>query len=577
MKVCLRVLIFLIILFQWIGVPAKIFAQKPKPIDSVNFVSPVDIPIFLAGNFGELRTAHYHAGIDIKTQGKTGFNLYTVDEGYVSRIGVQAGGYGLVLYIAHPSGYTSVYAHIDSFSPKIRDYVLKEQYRQESFEISLFPGPEQFPLKKGDFIGKSGNTGGSGGPHLHFEVRNSFTEEPLNPLAFHFDIKDNVAPKIYRIAIYPANERSFINGKNEKIIFNHKRDSIPVFSAFGDFYFGVEAEDFYDGSSNRCGIYTIQLKANEEIIYETKVDHLSFPAARSILSHIDYATRKQKGWVIQKTLIEPNNQTPFYSEVSREKGKISITDTSVCNLEYVLSDFSGNSVKSKFILKANPEYQSLELSPRRCLAEFEWDKANHFDSLGVFVFMPAQSLFSNLCFNFEANYQSTYLSPVYTIGDELIPLYKAIEISIPYTGDYQQIDRLFIAKVDKNSNNQEKIVFVGGVMDENGVLTAKTRNFGSFTIAIDSISPEIRDLTKYDQLTATGKLEIKGLDRLSGLKSYRGTLDGEWVLFQYDEKEDYFVHHLNERAIKKNTSHKLVFELIDQRGNVRKYEKEFRY
>lgn len=227
------------------------------------FRSPLDIPIFLSGNFGEIRSNHFHAGLDMKTESVEGKNIYAVADGYISRIKIGHGGYGKTLYITHPNGYTSVYAHLQSYEGEIGEYVLKAQYKKESYEIELFPGKNALLITKGDVIALSGNSGGSGGPHLHFELRETDTETPVNPLLFGFDIKDDIKPTIKKIGIYPVPGKGSANGSdNPKLIELSGGNGVYKLGTLkmsGQIAMGLEVLDKLNGSSNRCGVYSIEL------------------------------------------------------------------------------------------------------------------------------------------------------------------------------------------------------------------------------------------------------------------------------------------------------------------------------
>jgi len=191
---------------------SNILSDKPK--DKTLFISPVKIPLLLSANFGELRIDHFHSGIDIKTQGVTGQEIVSASFGYIYRIGVSPGGFGKALYIKHPSGYSTVYGHLDRFTPEIDEYVKERQYEKKSFLVTLYPPKEKFTVKQGDLIAYSGNSGSSGGPHLHYEIRRSENEKPVNPLVFDFGIRDNIDPVIEKLFIYPVNIQTSINGQN---------------------------------------------------------------------------------------------------------------------------------------------------------------------------------------------------------------------------------------------------------------------------------------------------------------------------------------------------------------------------
>src|SRR5690554_6952734 len=227
------------------------------------YTSPVKIPIFLSGSFAELRANHFHSGIDIKTQGVTGKPVYSVADGYISRIVVSPAGFGQALYIDHPNGTTSVYGHLESFRDDIAQYVKNIQYERESFRIDLQVPKDHFPVKQNEFVARSGNTGSSGGPHLHFEIRDTPTEEPLNPLHYSFPVKDNVPPGLYSLMVVPLNEFGHVDFQVQKKIYplvyvngKYQIRNNPVIRAYGLIGFGIQANDFFDGSNNRCGVYS---------------------------------------------------------------------------------------------------------------------------------------------------------------------------------------------------------------------------------------------------------------------------------------------------------------------------------
>ena len=296
--------------------------------EAVIFHAPLDIPMYLSGNFGEIRSTHFHTGIDIKTQQVTGKRIYSIYNGYLSRIKIQSGGYGKSLYVTHPNGYISVYGHLSKYTPDVEKYVRQSQYERKSYEIDLHLKPDEFPLRKGQYIGLSGNTGRSGGPHPHFEIRDSRTQEPLNVLKYNFNIKDNIQPVIFNLVIYPVNEQSRVNNANKKLIIPVERINRhfsivtdKIITVHGDIGFGVETFDFLNGSNNRCGAYSIDLLVNDDLIYSHQIDKLSFSELGYINSHTDYEEKVLNKSKIHKLFVAPNNKLSIYKNL-KDRGKI---------------------------------------------------------------------------------------------------------------------------------------------------------------------------------------------------------------------------------------------------------------
>ena len=280
------------------------------------FEKPLNIPFILAGTFGELRSNHFHSGIDIKTKNHEGLPVKAIADGYISRIKIGWWGYGKAIYITHPNGFTSVYAHLKKFAPKIEAYVKKNQYKKQSFEIQLFPKKEDFLLKKGNLIAYSGNTGGSTGPHLHFEIRNTQTEEPINPMLFSYNIPDTKKPVISKLMAYPLNDTSQVNQSNLPVEIQFKRlnngnymaDNI---TAYGNIGFGIKTFDRQDAAFNRNGIYDLSLKQNGHLKYHHTLEKFSFDNTKYINLFMDYKAYFSDQQAIQKCFIEEKINSIF--------------------------------------------------------------------------------------------------------------------------------------------------------------------------------------------------------------------------------------------------------------------------
>ncbi|MDM8003757.1 MAG: M23 family metallopeptidase, partial [Bacteroidota bacterium] len=290
-----------------------------QPSGNVSLTSPLHETPSLSASFAELRADHFHSGIDYRTGGVQGKDVLAVDDGYVYRIGVSPTGFGRALYVHHPSGYSSVYAHLRNFRPDIEEYVRENQYSRKSFSVSLFPQKNQFTVTRGEVIASSGNSGGSSGPHLHFEMRDAATEDPVNPLSFDLGVSDHMRPVIDRVILYPMTMGSAVNNSHGSVSlgtvpsdgsYGISATSLPV--VFGEVGIGIKCWDTFDNSTNRCGVYSIELLADGLKVFGFTADRFSYAESRYINAHIDYAARANSGEYIHRLHIQPGDRLSMY-------------------------------------------------------------------------------------------------------------------------------------------------------------------------------------------------------------------------------------------------------------------------
>lgn len=530
------------------------------------FRAPLDIPMYLSGNFGELRRDHYHSGIDIKTQGREGHKVFAVAEGFVSRIKVSSYGYGNALYINHPNGYTTVYGHLQCFAPKIDSLVKQYQYSKESFVID-----EKLPLglikiKKGEVVGLSGNSGSSGGPHLHFEIRETASEIPTNPLLYGFDIKDDVVPVIRSLFLYDMNGEGIGDYEQRKQYNLVKKDNTYAIeggvqpTVRGKFGFALDVRDYMNGTHNYYGIYKLSFYVDSQLKHRFTFDKFSFAESRYLNAHIDYELYKTHKRRVHKLFHEANHNESFADIIN--KG-IVFSDDDKHNIKITIEDAYANHVDLKFTVQAVPmiEYP-LSGKGEEVLS---YVQQNKLETVGFFAQIPAMTLYRNIrkenVVTAVCNRKDSY-SKVYHFMEETIPLHQNITIGIqPDELPDNMKDKAFVAR--KNANHY---YFIGNKW-QGDFLIGKTKTMGDFVVLIDTTAPEIR-LWKGSSYQKTGKLRYKITDNLSGIASYRGLIDGKWVLFEYDAKRKCLWHTLSADKIEKGRKHKLVLEVKDACGNV---------
>ncbi|MBN2807550.1 MAG: M23 family metallopeptidase [Prolixibacteraceae bacterium] len=545
----------------------------------VHFKAPLDIPLLLNGNFGEIRSNHFHTGLDFKTRGETGLPVYSIEAGYVSRISVSASGYGNALYVNHPSGHTSVYGHLEQFSPAIQQWVKMNQYRLKQFEVNLTPAETQFRVKKGELIGKSGNSGSSAGPHLHFEIRKTSNQHPLNPLFFGFDIQDETKPGIENLYIYPLSDSSHVQNKTSRQTFKlvHYADAYHLkgmqsVNVFGNIGFGIDAIDYLDGSWSKCGIYQMELWVDNQLINAFELDELDFDTNRYLNSHIDYDFFIRENRKIHKTFIEPGNRLKIYRQTINQ-GMVQFNDGKRHKVQIIVYDASMNASEISFYaLSTIPVKHAKPASD----VHFRYNESNRFENDQLKVNIPEGALYNDMYFEYKAgNQPPTAFSPLYKIHAIFTPLHKNIEISIRANTLPKHLEsKALLAKFDIQTG---KMASLGGQF-EKGWVSTSSRSFGNICIVADTLAPVIMPLSikNGNTLSEAGKIRFRISDELSGIKSYNGFIDNKWVLFEFDAKRDLLEYNFDEN-IKKDKNHQLKLEVEDQKGNVATYEATFYY
>ena len=542
-------------------------SQNPYPRDY--FIYPIKDPIILSGTFAELRSNHFHAGIDIKTGGVEGLKVVSSADGYVSRIKISERGYGKALYITHPNGFTSVYAHLQKFCPEIENYVKKKQYQNQKFEIQLFPSVNLLKFKKGEIIGYSGNTGGSSGPHLHFEIRDK-NEKPVNPMLFGIEAKDTSKPSIHGLFVYPIENNSNINGYTTRVQIDIKKNASgdyisELINAKGEIGFGIISNDQLDYASNKNGLTSIVTTYEGVEHLKINFDKFSFYESKHINRYIDYEYYRNNNNRIQKLYIEQNNPLSIF-KFEKNKGLINIVKKKVSLFEIKISDFAGNTTNLKIPIKFTEFDVKNKNENRKNSKKIYYDQDTHLKAESVDIFIKKNSLYEDLYLNFK------FENDILNLHNTFVPLKKPISLCFNLDGyDQTKLDKLFIGKILNNGT----VVYCQTSLKKNK-LFANTRDFGKFKIVIDKEKPkiEIKNLNKVNAVIDGRYLKFKIFDNKSGIKNYLGTINGKWILMEHDPKTNILMHDLKDGIASKQENN-LKLLVTDKVGNISKFETIF--
>lgn len=543
-----------------------------QAIGAQQFRQPFDFPILLSGNFGELRNNHFHSGIDFKTQGAEGKPVHAVQEGYVSRISVSPWGYGNGLYLTHPDGTTTVYGHLQRFSPSIAEYVKAQQYEQESFNVNLFLTPEQLPVKKGEVVAYSGNTGSSGGPHLHFEVRDTESEEVLDPIDYFKEkITDTRPPKIQGILICPMEGKGVVNGSSRKLELkpvtakNGKQTLTGKIEAWGEIGLAVKAYDYMDNTTNIYGVKEITLRLDSQVVYHSDLDRFAFDETRFLNSYVDYEQWKDHRSFYMRSFIEPGNRLRFMDAANR--GIVRIDEEKTYHLTYTLADAFGNIAKLSVWIEGKE--QNIPEIKAEGTELFHWMTDNRFGAKGIRMTLPKGNLYNDLYFRYSAKEDSTALAATHILHNRPVPLHSAAQLSLRLQIDTLDNKQQYgIVRIQKGRRS-----WIGGTY-RNGWIDATIKELGSYTIGQDTKTPTITPLHP-DTWAGKQAFAFRLTDNLSGVQTYRGEIDGQFVLFEMNNRSVITYTFDKERLSRGQHSLRLV--VTDAAGNQSEYTHAFKY
>lgn len=549
--------------------PFVVFSQNNYP-DSV-YVSPLNIDLLLSGSFGELRNNHFHSGLDIRTQYKEGLNVYAANDGYVSRIKISTYGYGKAIYIDHPDGYTTVYGHLQNATGKINEYLKKAQYDQKKYEIELFPSPNELVVKKGDLIALSGNTGGSGGPHLHFEFRDTNTEKIINPMFFGMNkkITDTRAPVLAGIVAYPISENAVVNASQKPIELNFTKQSDGTYlaskvAANGMIGFGINTYDLSDKNYGKNGVYKIKTCTNGKKSFEIIFDTFSFDEGRYINNYVDYERMKRTNEKIQKLFVKKKYPLELI-HLGSNNGILTLKPNTQINYKIEVEDFHKNKYEINIPITYSAALPTIFKEEVKTNYLLKSAIENIYEKENVTVIVPENTFYDDFYLDFEVkekvlNFHNKYLSP-----------HKN------YTIKFED---------DSFSDTEKKKVFIANIIgrrvdynktyNKGNVFTTYTKDMGEFKLMTDNVAPTVVPInfSEGKWISSLKELVLKIDDDASGIDSYNGFLNEKWVLFEYDYKTNKITHEIDESFVIDGRN-VLKVVVIDNVGNSTIFETHF--
>ncbi|MCD7968995.1 MAG: M23 family metallopeptidase [Alistipes sp.] len=579
-------------IIMFLAVAAALFAFYPNSAQSQGvadvpkdyYVPPMNLRLLLSANFAEARTDHFHSGIDIKTGGKEGEPLFAVADGYIARIGVSPTGFGRVLYIAHPNGTTSVYAHMQRFEPEVEQYVEQERIRLKKHRVDLYPEPGMFQVRRGERIGLSGNSGSSLGPHLHFELRDTPSQRVHNVAKLGFyDIKDDIPPMLVRlhyiavdtVNVVPVNARprSFELAAASRGVYYLADTTALKLSPCG--YFVLEATDRKNDTNNTMGIYGVDMELDGERVFSYRLDSFLFDNTRYVNSFTHYGMQKGSRNELIRLAVQDGNRMPIYRGV-KDRGAIICNDDTVRQVKITAHDDNGNTSVLTFRVCLGSGKQPVAIPEG-----IPVDNRRSFSrgGEGLQVSIPANSLYEPIYYRQYTDSVTVNprtaplrpLTPVYRVHDENTPLHSAMTVSIDVPGESDDFSRLCIARV---SADGKKFSYVGGKYS-NGRVSASTRNFGLFTVVRDTKAPTVNpSFANGADLKGQQSISFNVSDDFSGVASYEGEIDGQWIIFE--KQGAVITHYFDSSSVNYNGGeHKIVVRVTDNCGNTTAIERTF--
>ena len=537
------------------------FSSKKYP--SSQFRYPLDTAASLVGNFGECRPNHFHSGIDIRTFGKENLKVFAIEDGFVSRIKIEPGGFGNAIYVTHFNGFTSLYAHLNRFYPELEEYVRRKQYATESWAQDFLIPPHEFPVRKGKMIAWSGNTGSSQGPHLHMEIRDTKTEAPLNGLLFYKSLKDNKAPKIKQLAVYQGHKSIYEQKPTLLPVSNlngiQKLSSDIITVASDKVFFGIEADDFMEIATGTLGVYEMRMYVDDQPYFAWQMDDISYDITRYMNAIADYKIKKNGGPWIQLCHKLPNDKLTVYKSFTKENGMIDLSQNTVRKIRMEVYDTKYNKSTLEFKVKG----ASTEVVKPTCNAYFKAGGENKFKNENIEFTLPADAIYDDICFVTKSTAGSNGISPKYQIHYNYVPIHTYFDLKLKPSSAIAAADRDKMAMVrfpyGKETHKKGK-----AAKWKDGFAVAQVRDFGDYELVLDRKAPVITSTIKSaDKVTAVKRLNFTVKEETTTVAKVTATLDGKWL--RLVQRGDIYYYEMDSHF--PTGTHTLVIQAVDENNN----------